>query len=148
MVGYLTWGVDGFGRRLYLCKYCGEIFGYGLIFEDEIKHNCKGDTMITPISQVTINDITYTGRLEGNAIKLRGLSYDQCTTLAQLFNDRTPILVNRTGPVVILKLEMRSDNHSPGIDVTLEYQILLKKNGKGGEPWANITGNRTASSGS
>lgn len=26
-MGRLTWGVDGYGRRYYLCKGCGKHFG-------------------------------------------------------------------------------------------------------------------------
>jgi len=39
---FLTWGVNGFGDKLYLCRHCGHVFGYyKLLFEDEVKHNCK-----------------------------------------------------------------------------------------------------------
>jgi len=35
----LTWGVDGYGQRHYLCAVCGEMFG--IVDEDDIEHDCE-----------------------------------------------------------------------------------------------------------
>lgn len=34
----ITWGVDGYGQRHYLCDYCELLFG--CVDPDTIKHNC------------------------------------------------------------------------------------------------------------
>ena len=36
--GKIAWGVDGFGRRHYLCDYCELVFGPIKI--ESIKHKC------------------------------------------------------------------------------------------------------------
>lgn len=35
----LTWGVDGYGKRHYLCAKCEEVFG--AVDPDTIKHECR-----------------------------------------------------------------------------------------------------------
>ncbi|MHC4867705.1 MAG: hypothetical protein ACYTEX_26845 [Planctomycetota bacterium] len=43
MKGWLIWGVCGYGRRHYMCRFCREEFGTddnGLKFEDDIEHHC------------------------------------------------------------------------------------------------------------
>ena len=35
----LTWGVDGYGVKHYLCSHCEEVFGP--INPEEIKHTCQ-----------------------------------------------------------------------------------------------------------
>lgn len=41
----LTWGLDGHGRRHYICRHCGEPFGTGdknnCLFSAEIEHECE-----------------------------------------------------------------------------------------------------------
>lgn len=40
----MTCGVDGFGRRHYCCRYCGEVLGSddnGIKFEEDFYHMCK-----------------------------------------------------------------------------------------------------------
>lgn len=37
-MGALSWGVDGFGRRHYVCNYCELVFG--VIDPSEVDHEC------------------------------------------------------------------------------------------------------------
>jgi hypothetical protein len=41
-VSWLTWGVDGYGAKHYLCRHCEEVFGP--IAPEEIKHTCQKKT--------------------------------------------------------------------------------------------------------
>ena len=37
---YLTWGMDGYQNKHYLCRHCGEVFG--AVDPETINHICPG----------------------------------------------------------------------------------------------------------
>ena len=85
--GWLTWGVDGYGVRHYLCALCGERFGDdtdGPKFENDIAHVCEEIkkkqilTVCCVCHRVRVGDRWLDGELAERATVGRLLSHGYC----------------------------------------------------------------------
>ena len=73
----ITWGVDGYGQKHYLCDYC-ELF-FGDVDPNTIKHNC--DTSRPKyhnrgvFSEDIERELRYKEKIKQNKLALNGINF-------------------------------------------------------------------------